>query len=408
VSATGVARAAPGHRSEPVPDPTARVRVTYAVSRWGAPTETFVRREAAAVRDTGVAVTALSIKPAVPDATGIDVVHLGAVTVARQALRTVRRAPGPSWSVLRDVVRGARPRTLAARITAAVVGLAWAQQPAATADLVHTHFGWVAATATWAAARVTGRPYSVVVHAFELHDRAVLDRFTGVPLREAQQVFTISDRDRVLVAQRWGISADVLRMGVDDAWLEAPAVPLADREPWTIVAVGSLVPKKGHAVLVDALARAAHPWRLDIVGEGPERAVLEARIAARDLGDRVRLLGSCSEAEARDRVGRAALVALACAIAPDGDRDGIPVALMEAMALGTPVVSTRVGGIPELVEHAGILVEPDDPAALAAALDSLADPALRDSVGARGRSVVAGGFRSADQAARVVRLAEAS
>ena len=112
-------------------------RITYAVSRWGTPTETFVRREATGARSKGADVGVLSLKPPAPDDTGLPVVRMSAVSVLRNAARTLRQAPRPSWTVLREVVLRSRPRTLAPRLVASIVGLAWAQDPAASADLVH-------------------------------------------------------------------------------------------------------------------------------------------------------------------------------------------------------------------------------------------------------------------------------
>jgi glycosyltransferase involved in cell wall biosynthesis len=380
-------------------------RVTYAVSRWGVPTETFVRREEQAAREAGADVRVLSMQRPVGDVPGVPVTWVRPTSVVRDALRTVVRAPGASWRVLAEVARGSRPGTVVPRLVAAVIGLAWAQRPEAGADLVHAHFGWVAATAVWASSRITARPYSVVLHAFDLHADPYVDRFSPVPLRDATRVFTVSARDRELVADRWGVRADVLRMGVSDDWLEVPPVPADAREPWTVLAVGSLVEKKGHATLVDAVARSRHPWRLDIVGDGPLRAALEARIAMRGLSGRVQLLGARSEAEVRERLQRATVAALACVVAPNGDRDGIPVALMEAMACGTPVVSTRVGAIPELVEGGGILVPPSDADALAAALDGLVDPVVRQRLGVAARARIERTFRASDGGRCIAALA---
>jgi glycosyltransferase involved in cell wall biosynthesis len=262
----------------------------------------------------------------------------------------------------------------------------------------------VSATAAWVATRFTGRPYSVVLHAFDLHSAHRRDRFSAVPLRDAAQVFTISECDRDLVARQWGISAEVLRMGVSDEWFATPPLPVHDRAPLSVVAVGSLVAKKGHDVLIDAVARTREPWVLDIIGEGPERRALEQRIAAAGLSGRARLLGLRPEAEVRDRLRRASVAALACVVAPDGDRDGIPVALMEAMACGTPVVSTRVGAIAELVGDAGVLVPAGDASALACALDALADPGLRSTMGTRARERVAREFRASHNCGPVVAL----
>ena len=151
---------------------------------------------------------------------------------------------------------------------------------------------------------------------------------------------------------------------------------VAGAPSFDVLAVGSLVPRKGHDVLVEAVARLARQrpgLRAAIVGEGPERARIEARIAS--TGAPVVLLGERSEGETLAWTARARVAALACVVAADGDEDGIPVALLEAMAAGVPVVSTTVGGIPELLDggRAGLLVAPGDPVGFAAALGRLLD-----------------------------------
>src|SRR5690606_19539686 len=115
------------------------------------------------------------------------------------------------------------------------------------------------------------------------------------------------------------------------------------------------------------------PWRLTIAGDGPERSRLEQLVDQMQLRGRVTLVGARSEDDVRELLQRASVACLACIESPDGNRDGIPVALIEAMASGVPVVTTRVGAISELVEGAGTLVEPCDPDALAAALDRMAE-----------------------------------
>src|SRR4029453_2045740 len=127
-------------------------------------------------------------------------------------------------------------------------------------------------------------------------------------------------------------------------WLEASADG-PDRDPWLVVAGGRLGAGKGHLGLLGGLSPAGGRWRLVIAGEGPQSEELEASIAELGLSNRVTLLGHVGEREVEAWVRRAAVCALACVEGPDGDRDGVPVALMEAMAASTPVLTTSVGGI---------------------------------------------------------------
>jgi len=249
------------------------VDVAYVVSQWGAPTQTFVRREVAAVVAAGGRVRVLSLKPPWPVPMDVGVVYLNPWRVVLGAFATIKRFPRPAFRALRTVVTRSTPRNIAPQLWSCLVGFAWASGDKTNAEMVQAHFGWVAATAAWAESRITRRPYAVVLHAFELHTRRYLDRFTGVPLREATQVFTISSRDAEVVRSRWEVHAEVLRMGVSDEWLTT-GMP-DDRDPWRIVTVGSLVAKKGHEHLIEALTRCDPRWKLEIVGERSEEHTSE-------------------------------------------------------------------------------------------------------------------------------------
>ena len=162
-------------------------------------------------------------------------------------------------------------------------------------------------------------------------------------------------------------------------------------EPPLILSVGRLVEKKGFPDLLRAceqLKQTGHRFRCVIYGDGPLRAELEALIERLDLAGDVTLAGACSQQELLPALRRAAIFALAPFVADDGDRDGIPNVLVEAMACGLPVVTTAAAGIPELVrhDHNGLLSAPRDVDGLAAALAAvLDDPARRERLGTAAR-----------------------
>ena len=170
--------------------------------------------------------------------------------------------------------------------------------------------------------------------------------------------------------------------------LVAPAAEPVDPVPDApVLAVARLVPKKGIDSLVHACALAAangHPFALNVIGDGPLLPELRALATSLGVDDRVVFRGVCSPDEVSHAYAHCSAVAVPCRIAADGDRDGLPVVLIEAMGRGLPVVSTSVVGIPELVRHDenGLLVAPDDPRALAEALSRLRrDPALAARLG---------------------------
>ncbi len=177
----------------------------------------------------------------------------------------------------------------------------------------------------------------------------------------------------------------------------------------TLLSVGRLVEKKGHRYLVEAVAllrQRGIAARAVMVGDGPERPALVDLIARHQLQDTVHLHPPVTQTELRALLPEADLFVLPCVVAADGDRDGIPVSLMEAMAAGLPVVSTTVSGIPELVdETTGVLVPPRDAPALAAALAALLDdPERRQRLGANGPLVVRERFDIAHSARQLAEL----
>jgi glycosyltransferase involved in cell wall biosynthesis len=253
----------------------------------------------------------------------------------------------------------------------------------------HAQFASWEATSALVAACVTRTPFS-----FEVHNPFTFVRgrsLLRMKLLAADRITAISDdaRRRALALAPEAASRLVLvRCGLD-----LDGVPArAGRGP-DVVAVGSLVPRKGHDVLVEAVARVAATrpgLAAAIVGEGPERERLAALIRERHAP--VTLVGALPEARAWTLAASAKVCVLACRTAADGDEDGIPVALMEAMAAGTPVISTPVGGIAELLDdgRAGLLVPAGDALGLATAIERLLDDGpLRERLARDGRAAVA-------------------
>jgi glycosyltransferase involved in cell wall biosynthesis len=161
-----------------------------------------------------------------------------------------------------------------------------------------------------------------------------------------------------------------------------------------IMSVGRLVEKKGFPDLLRACAllkERGYHFRCAIYGEGPLRGELAAQIAQHGLGDMVALPGAVAQSELVPVFQRTSVFALTPFVTEDGDRDGVPNVLVEAMACGVPVVATAISGIPELVVHEqnGLLVAPHDPTAIADALAALLDDdAHRAQLGAAARSTV--------------------
>lgn len=246
----------------------------------------------------------------------------------------------------------------------------WAHAPGATAFLAH---------------RIAGIPWSLTTHAKDLYTTPIDD----VAERCAQAVFvaTCTAANAAYLIDVIGVDPGkvvVCRHGVRlDRFNPSRRRPEAGQ----VLTVGRLVPKKGFTTLIEAcaiLARRDVMVRLDIVGSGPLGDELADLAVARGLRESVTFHGPRPQPDLLAFYERAQVFALTPAVQPDGDRDGVPNVILEAMAAGLPVVTSAVSGIPEVVQHGrtGLLVPPDDPEALAASLEMLlADPAQAESLG---------------------------
>jgi len=265
---------------------------------------------------------------------------------------------------------------------------------------LHAHFATWGARAAHLAGTSTGVPYSFTAHARDIYgdhvdDAALVERIAG-----ARFVVTVTEFNRrylTALMDDAGAPGRIVRIynGVD---LDALAPRGVERDRDLVVSVGRLIEKKGFHELVAAIdtVRGSRPAvRCVIVGEGPDRAALEAQIAERGLEPHLSLPGAMRQQEIATLVERAAVFALPCVVAADGDVDALPTVILEAMALGTPVVSTAISGIPEMVQdgRTGLLVGERDVPALAAALDRLlGDVAERARFATAARAVVAERF----------------
>ena len=258
---------------------------------------------------------------------------------------------------------------------------------------LHAHFCHGATTVTWLASMMTGLPFSFTAHAKDvycpsLNPAGLLRR----KIAAASFVVTCTDANRRFLTRLangtpvhciyHGLNAELARL------LQAPPrrSVRSDGE-LRILGVGRLVRKKGFDVFVDALAalrRRGVRWRAVIVGEdGDAGNDVRRRIADQALGDRITLTGPLGQAALYDEYRQADVMCLPCRVDDDGDRDGIPNVLVEAMACGVPAITTAVSGIPELVTdgETGLIVPVDDPAATAQAIERLVtDPGLADRI----------------------------
>ncbi len=244
---------------------------------------------------------------------------------------------------------------------------------------LHAHYAHGATTVAWFAASIAGLSFSFTGHARDIYaDSSNAKGVLRRKLEAARFAVTCTGTNQHMlrgVAPTATVHCLYHGLNAEFSQLLASRVP-SDRSPerFRILSVGRLVRKKGFDILIEAAAllRAdAIPFEVVIIGNDGDHATdIRHLIAARDLGGHVTVVGPQNQARLFDEYHRAHVFCLPCRVLDDGDRDGIPNVLMEAMACGTPVVTTDVSGIPEVVRHEsnGLLVAAENPPALAGAL----------------------------------------
>jgi colanic acid/amylovoran biosynthesis glycosyltransferase len=258
---------------------------------------------------------------------------------------------------------------------------------------VHAHFAGMAARTAFWIKQFFGIPYSFTAHANDIF--APRDFVVSLPklMQEAAAIVTVSDYAADDLRSRFPESAarvhrvyngvELSRFHPTDFGSGTPA----------IISIGRLIEKKGFADLIAAcglLTSRRRAFSCEIIGEGPLEEALRAQIASAGLEDCVRLVGPQTQAEVAMRLAQATIFVLPCTREADGGMDNLPTVIMEAMAAGLPVISTPLGGIPEMVEHEvnGELVPERDPPAICAAMERLiSDPERARRLGDKGRQI---------------------
>jgi colanic acid/amylovoran biosynthesis glycosyltransferase len=246
---------------------------------------------------------------------------------------------------------------------------------------VHAHFAGMAARTAFWIHRFFPMTFSFTAHANDIfaprHFEIGLDKLVDV----ARVIVTETDYAEQFLRERFPQRADSVHRiynGLDLAEFERADF---SSTPPLIIAVGRLIAKKGFADLIRAcalLAERGKLFRCEIIGEGPLENELRAQIAQLNLQNRFVLSGAKPQREVRQHLAAASVFVLPSIADPEGGMDNLPTVIMEAMATGLPVVSTNIGGIPEMVvqNETGFLVQPADPIALAKAIEDVIDDRL--------------------------------
>lgn len=386
--------------------------VAYLTKRFPRLSETFILDEILALEDAGVPLQLLSIadpheavvQPDVARVTSF-ITYLQGEPGLAHTVRQLRR----QWAAHRELWGVDRTRYLqllaaAARARNRRVAMRHFVQAGLLAVLVrrsgarhlHAAFAHTPAAVAYQVHLLTGLPFSFAAHAKDLYLSDPVDLASRAAAAEFVLVCSASaERDLRAIT---GTSTEVRLQhhGVDTAAFHpaTEAAMASPRQPLRLLAVGRLVEKKGYPVLLQALAQVADGGRrvrCRIIGAGPLQAVLRRQIEELGLRDCVELRGALTREDVTAAYRDADAFVQTSVVLADGDRDGIPNSVLEAMSCGLPVVASAVAGIPEVIDHGvtGVLVPPGESSELAAALVTLADdPVLRRTLGRNARAHV--------------------
>jgi glycosyltransferase involved in cell wall biosynthesis len=388
---------------------SSRGRIAYVTSLFPKLTETFILREVQEMERAGITVALYSIRPRPSEPLHADarpflerthyapwfgLEHLVAF-VSLSARRPGKVAKGLAY-LSQDTLTHARyPKTVARTLGCLAKMFLFTRRMEREGVVhVHAHFASTPTTLAVFAAKVLGITYSFTGHAWDIFVPAS-QAGLAAKISGAEFVATCTDFNTKVLTPFCRSDRDRSKILLNYHGLDLSRYrPAGERDVQRIVAGGSLVEKKGLEFLIDAtvlLRDRGVGFRVEIVGDGPQRSLLEHAIARHGLQEVVQLVGSMPHEQLVERMRTSAMVVLPSIETRERLMDGIPNLLIEGSALEVPVVATRLSGIPELVVdgETGWLVPPRDADALADAIEGLLrDPARGRELGRRGRQRV--------------------
>jgi glycosyltransferase involved in cell wall biosynthesis len=379
------------------------------VSTWPRLSQTFVLREVLGLERLGLRVRIFSIKVPTGEPVHAEVAQVRAPVTYLAFRGSWRPILGANLRLVRDLGRlyfrtlfrglgyiryGNVLHILRQFLRGAYVADILRREPV---DRIHAHFATAPASLAMFTSELTGIPYTFAVHANDIFVKA-RGRLLRAKIARAEMIVANNEHNRQYLLSRFGaeLEGKVPRIynGLDLSQIDFRWPRVSDPGPPLVLAVGRMVPKKGFGDLISAtgiLRDRGRAFRLEIIGEGPLKQRIQSQIEKLNLENVVDLRGAQAQDLVLSAYGRAAVFVLPCIITKNGDRDGIPNVLFEAMASGAPVISTTVSAIPELVQpdNNGLLIPPGNPSMLADAIDRLLlDPELRDRLARAARETI--------------------
>ncbi len=378
-----------------------RPRIGYVLKVYPRTSQTFVLTEILAHERAGLAMDIFSLRRtddtrfhaalAKVQSPVFQIARAGSkATLVLNELREHGQYLPQLWDVVQNSSANAEDLLQAARLSRAIVDRGIVH--------LHAHFGTVATVVARLASKITGISYSFTAHAKDIFHEIVEEDVLRKKLADAAGVITVSQFNVAYLKDKYADAADRVKLIYNGLDLDEFRFEQSGDRPPLILAVGRLVEKKGFSYLLDAcdlLRSRGVRFRCEIVGGGELESALQAKFTELDLGDCVKLCGPMSQSDVKQKIRQAMLLAAPCVHAENDDRDGLPTILLEAMALGTPCISTPVTGIPEVLTHeeTGLMVAERDEVALSDACERLlSDQHLRGTLTLNGRRLIEENF----------------
>ncbi|ESA33377.1 group 1 glycosyl transferase [Leptolyngbya sp. Heron Island J] len=391
--------------------PSKPMRIGYVVKRYPRYSETFIVNEILAHEAAGTDIHIFALRP--PEDTHFQdkisqvrapVTYLRKPTQGRVTSSLITLSPTPAsyfWAELQETASvipdiWTKLEYAIGERSSVVYQAVWLAQEIRRREIthLHAHFGTVATNVARLAAYFAGVPYTFTAHAKDIFHESVNPEDLRRKLRAASTVVTVSDYSVAYLQEQFGQDARKVQRIYNGMDLSELQFRLPTQRAPKILSVCRLVEKKGLSYLIDACAM-LRQWGCEftcqIVGTGNLGRDLRSQIQALNLDDWIELIGPRPQREVFELMQNAAVFAAPYIIGKDGNRDGLPTALLEAMALGTPCVATDVTGIPEIIQdgETGLQVAQRDVTTLAQALQKLlTSSTLRERVASQARELV--------------------
>lgn len=372
-------------------------RVAYVVKRYPRFSETFVVNEILSHEQAGLDIDIFSLRPPV------DTHFQSDISKVRAPVHYLSSGSVKSPDFWEEIQKGARRfpgiwDTLPRGEFATVIEMYQAIQMAGQIRErgirhLHAHFATSATTVSRLAAGIAGISYSFTAHAKDIFHDSVHPADLQSKIDDASFVVTVSDFNQKWLSRHFGNSQKIVRIynGLDLSLFHVNPLQTSTR---CILAIGRLVAKKGFTHLIDAcriLRDKNVEFRCEIVGGGELDSALRDQVSRLSLNEYVHLAGPIPQNQVREKLRNATMLVAPCVVGEDGNRDGLPTVITEALASGTPCIATAVTGIPEIIhdQESGLIVRQGSADDLARAIRQLlVNDQLRRSLAERGREIV--------------------